>query len=222
MRQEATVCAAFPEHTRAAMIDISTRSTDKLREMGAPITHDYTLGKVITGTRERVPIPRPAGTIGTYHTHPYGWARPSTYDALDTIFKDDEVMCIGASGKIGTKIACFTPKEPKWSELKEEFKELDKDIAIFNKKITGKFRERGMRLRELLRVTKSEFHEEGIALERRRRVLLDELDRQLLYMGYKEEWRPQHKVDGWEAEPLIMDSCRIIWEALPEELPYEW
>ena len=128
MRQEMLVCDAIPPHTKDAMINISTKSAAKEREMGAPITQDYTLGNVLTGTMEQVPVPRPAGTIGTYHTHPFGWAKPSTYDMLEALNKDDKIMCIGASGKIGTKIACFTPKEPKWSELGYKSRLLADDI----------------------------------------------------------------------------------------------
>lgn len=223
MRQ-ATMCDAIPSHTRESMISIAIDSAHKNREMGAPLTHDYTLGKVITGTETRVPIPRPEGTIGTYHTHPFGWARPSPYDALDTLFHNDKVMCIGASGKIGAKIKCFTPKEPKWSELKEEFYELDKTIAIFNMRVGGKFKERGIRLRNLLKVADPGYHNEGVILERKRQELLDKLNRQLLNLGYKEEWRPQEKVNGWEAVPLMMDSCKLLWETIEEEkeLQYEW
>ena len=65
------------------------------------------------------------------------------------------------------------------------------------------------------------FHERGVILELRRQELIDALDKQLLYMSYQEEWRPQKKVNGWEAIPLMMDSCKIIWETIDEELPYE-
>lgn len=222
LKQEATVCDRFPDHTRGAMISISTKSALKEREMGAPVTHDYTLGSIITGTMERVPIPRPEGTIGTYHTHPFGWARPSTYDILDAMRKDDKVMCIGASGKIGTKIACFEPKEPKWSELRFKSRLLADDINDFNKKVGVKYRQRGIDLRKLLKEVRPEYLEEGVLLERRRQKLVDELDKQLLFMGYEEEWRPQKKVDGWEAESLMLDRCKIIWETIEEELPYEW
>jgi len=221
MRQEAMVCEAFPPHTKDAMIDISIKSADKEREMGAPITGDYTLGKVLTGTRTRVPIPRPTGTIGTYHTHPFGWAHPSSYDMLDAMNKDDKVMCVGASGKPGTKIKCFTPKDPKWSELRYKLRLLSDDINDFNNRVGAKYRQRGIDLRKLLKEVMPEWHEEGVIIERRRRALIDGLDKQLLYMGYKEEWRPQKKTNGWEAEPIVMDSCKILWETLEEELPYE-
>lgn len=220
--RQATICDAFPPRTREAMISISVDSARKEREMGAAITHDYTLGTVFTGTRERVPIPRPEGTIGTYHTHPFGWARPSLYDLLDSLRYDDKVMCIGASGKPGTKIQCFTPKEPKWSGLRDKATELFKDIMGFNKKVSDRYKERGLKLRKLLGEVRPEYLEEGIRLERRRQSLIDELDKQLIYTGYKEEWRPQRKVNGWEPEPIMLDSCRIIWETLEEELPYEW
>ena len=222
MHQEPTICDMLPPDTRESMISISVKSADKVREMGCPITHDYTLGKVITGTRERVPIPRPADSIGTYHTHPFGWARPSTYDILDALNKDDKVMCIGATGMIGTKIACFTPKDPKWPKLRFKLRLLSDDINDFNKKIGEKYRQRGIDLRNLLQEVRPEWHEEGIGLERRRQALVDELNRQLLNMGYRKEWRPQIKVNGWEAEPLMLDSCKVIWETIHGELPYEW
>ncbi|MBU0778172.1 hypothetical protein KKF82_07930 [Patescibacteria group bacterium] len=216
-----TICSRFPPNTREQMIAISIDSAHELKEMGASINDDYVLGKVITGTRERVPIPRPAGTMGTYHTHPFGWARPSIYDALDAISRNDKVMCIGATGKIGTKIKCFAPKEPKWSELRDELQELDKNIALFNKRISGKFKERGIRLRQLLRVVEPDSHEEGVMLEHKRQELLDKINRQLLNLGYKEEWRPQEKVNGWADMPLMMDSCHILWETIKGEPSYE-
>lgn len=221
MFMQATICEMFPPKIREQMITISTDSAQRTirgepdpREMGAAITQDYTLGNIITGTLDRVPIPRPAGSIGTFHTHPFGWAKPSITDALEALARNDKVSCIGATGKIGTKIACFTPKEPRWSELKDEFDKLDKDIAMFNIKVTGKYKAQGIRLRELLRVKEPVAHKEGVALESRRQKLMDELTKQVLYLGYKEEWRPQKKVNGWIAEPLMLDRCKIIWETL--------
>jgi len=222
LRQEATVCEAIPPRTREAMINISVNSAWKEREMGAAITHDYTLGKVMTGTRWTVPVPRPESTIGTYHTHPFGWARPSLYDLLDSLRYSDKIMCIGATGKPGTKIQCFTPKEPRWSELRDKVIELFKDIMAFNKKVSATYKQRGMELRKLLKEVKPFYLEEGIRLERRRQKLTDDLELQIRYTAYKEEWRPQRKVDGWEAAPIMLDSCKIIWETLAEELPYEY
>lgn len=343
MRQNMAICNYFPEHTKDAMIGISESSANILREKGAPITQDYTLGKVLTGTRNRVLIPRPPGTIGSFHTHPMGWTRPSPYDLLDALERNDKVMCIGASGKIGTKIACYTPKDPRWSELRGEFASLAGSINEFNKGIGRRYKPKGLKLRKLLdRVGKTDYvaavqamsiqeieedveqteeivraaeegalaadsrirdadnalktaeaelegtlteeqtkeaefklhkareyanrmveqaqieHEragkaraeadeaairseikargmtpvdsdeanrfirEGATLELKRQSLIDELNRQLIYMGYKEQWRPQRKVNGWEAEPLMLDSCKIIWEHLPTEEELGW
>lgn len=225
--QEVTVCDRFPEHTRGAMIAISEDSAFKEREMGAPITMDYTLGKVLTGTREKVLIPRPADTIGTYHTHPHGSSFPSPNDTLVTLLKDDKISCIGATGYPGTKIQCFTPG-PKWSEFKERFNRLVSDISVYNKKIGAKFK--GMTALEMklnVATREPEWAEEGDVLVRKRKDLEDMVKLHLRYLKYPEEWRTRKWVDGFEdmpfseAYPNIFDKCKLLWETFEEELPVE-
>lgn len=227
MRQEVSVCDALPPRTREQMITISIDSAGKEREMGAPITHDYTLGGIRTGTRERVLIPRPEGTIGTYHTHPHGWPFPGIYDTLEVINHSDKITCIGATGKPGTKIQCFTPNEPKWGELQFKFRLLVSDIGDYNKKVGAKFK--GIAAEKLLQVARTEpyWYEEGKELQRRRDALENEINAQLRELASPKEWKAGKWTNGFsevpffEAHPNIFTKCRVIWETLEEELPFE-
>lgn len=150
MRQEATVCDAIPPNTQEQMIAVSVDSASKIREMGAAITHDYTLGRVFTGTQYKVLLPRPEGAIGTYHTHPFGAPFPSIADTLEAMNRNDRLMCIGSSGKPGTKIQCFTPNKPKWDDSQFKFRLLMDDIKDYNKKLGKKYMKSGTILRRLL------------------------------------------------------------------------
>ncbi|MBA7608353.1 hypothetical protein ES703_15530 [subsurface metagenome] len=150
MRQEATVCEALPPNTQEQMIAISIDSAYKIREMGAAMTHDYTLGRVFTGTRDKVFLPRPEGTIGTYHTHPFGAPFPSITDTLEVMNRDDKITCIGATGKPGTKIQCFTPNKPKWDDFQFKLRLLVDDIKDYNGKLSRKYNKSGTGLRKLL------------------------------------------------------------------------
>lgn len=238
MHQEVTACERFPEHTKEAMWDISVASTrssfvegvfwpDKLREKGAPITHDYTLGNVRTGTIDRVLIPRPEETIGTFHTHPMGHPFPSHTDTLEVMDKDDKVTCIGASGKAGTKIQCFTANKPKYSDIQYKFRLLDDDIKDFNKKVYSRWKKRGPELLELLKSEAPGEYEQYLSLKRRKDALIDEIREQLRQLAVPKEWTVLKRVDGFaevpffEANPNMFNKCRIMWETLEEELPFE-
>jgi len=351
MRQEATVCEAIPPNTQEQMVAISLDSASKWREMGAAITHDYTLGRVFTGTQYKVLLPRPEGTIGTYHTHPFGAPFPSVTDALEAMSRGDNVMCIGSSGKPGTKIQCFTPNKPKWNDLQFKFRLLLDDIKDYNKKLGKKYKPSGRLLRRLLegvgspiylekieRVTPEELEleakqaeeaakiadetvkvtgiqlneateavnialveldkavteeekkeaefnvrtkrdearratarivieyglaedarsiadkatftvkmlalgkeqaidaskeatehlREGSDLAIRRNTLSDEIGAQVRELAAPKEWKAPKWTNGFtdvpffEAHPNMLNKCRIIWETMEEELPYEW
>lgn len=238
MGQEATVCDRFPENTRDKMWDISMDSARtgfvagifdpaKLREKGAPITKDYTLGTVRTGTRDRVLIPRPEGTIGTYHTHPFHSSFPSIIDAYEVLKHDDKVTCIGATGKPGTKIQCFTPNKPKWDEIQYKFRLLVDDIKDYNNKVGAKLK--GPAPEILLRVARTEpyWYGEGKELQKRRDTLEGEIRAQLHELAAPEEWTAKKWTNGFselpffDVYPNMFNKCRIIWEELEEELPFE-
>ena len=232
MRQEVSVCEMLPPATKDKMINISEASAmypgeykpEKVRERGAPITQDYTLGDVKIGTRDRVAIPRPPGTLGTYHTHPWGSPFPSHLDTVDAMDKDDKLMCIGATGKAGTKIQCFTPNKPKWSDLQYKFRLLADDIKDYNKRIGAKFK--GTRAEIRLKVSQSEpeLYTEGKRLEARKSVLLGEIKSELRRLAYPKDWQAfKHGeyVPYFEAFPNMLTKCRIIYEGFEEDLPYE-
>lgn len=237
MRQEATICDYIPPNTKEQMIDISERSAKIRREKGAPITQDYTLGKERTGLEYKVPIPRPEGTIGTYHTHPHGWPSPSPHDVLDIMDKSDKVACIGATGKIGTKIQCFTPGDSKWTKMKADFDKLNAEILRHNEKVWKRYKKKGS---ELLMVIKSdiptrpELYDEYLSIMERRRAFISRLDKELYWLRLYEWQRPDVikidyatgmavKEDGFEYEtlPTLLSKCRVHWETLEEELPAE-
>jgi len=136
-----SVCDNFPSESRTSMIATSDVSAEDYLERGMAIKGDLTTGDIFRGTRTRVHIPRPKGTIGTFHTHPYGFAIPSGHDLMDAIVKNDKVACIGATGMVGTKVACYTPKEPDWNILREELLWLRNDIRNFNETMRLKYRD---------------------------------------------------------------------------------
>ena len=227
MHQEATVCEALPPNTQEQMIAISIDSAHKMREMGAAITHDYTLGRVFTGTRDKVLIPRPEGTIGTYHTHPFGFPFPGITDSFEAMNRDDRVTCVGATGKPGTKIQCFTQNEPRWSEFKARLNELMSAISEYNEKVGAKYK--GTRAEIRLKITEKEpeWYRDGIALKKRRGELEEIIRAELRSLAAPKEWTGEKWVNGFEevpyfeAYPNMFNKCRVIWEELEEELPYE-
>ena len=64
--------------------------------------------------------------------------------------KDDKITCIGATGKAGTKVQCFTPNNPQYSEIQYKVRLLVDDIKDYNKLIGKKYKVRSAGLRGLL------------------------------------------------------------------------
>ena len=174
--RQAVVCDRFSAREKTKMFDIAEESRDKLLEMGAPIRYDYTLGDVVTGTKYEVSVPHPPGTIGTYHTHPYGFAMPSGMDILTALVQGDEVMCVGKSGYTATRVACYTMR-PEWELLRDEAVSLDKEIAEFNERIKRKYPGwKGGKLRKLLRDRDHEEWSNLRDLETKREKLMDKAE----------------------------------------------
>lgn len=137
------VCEAMPGYVTNQMIDLSEKSTRIGTEFGAVVNLDRTqyggaflpdmsLTNIIEGNNLGVEIPRSENTEGTFHTHPFGDPNPSAGDLQDMMIHNDKLMCIGATGKAGTKIKCFSPNEPVFTQLKDEFAQLATDIGEFN------------------------------------------------------------------------------------------
>ena len=139
MNFNGNVCDNLPQETRNAMIAASDVSIEDLQERGMSIDKDLKVSNTYVGTRTRVAVPRPKGTIGLFHTHPYGFAYPSGYDMIDSMVKNDEVMCVGATGYSGTKVACYTKKSPIWDTLRYELLWLRQGIRDFNETMRLKF-----------------------------------------------------------------------------------
>ncbi|MBA7666587.1 hypothetical protein ES703_74668 [subsurface metagenome] len=183
-----------------------------------------------TGTRERVAIPRPEGTIGTYHTHPFGSPFPSPIDIFEATKYNDKIMCIGSTGVPGTKIQCFTPREPKWSEIQFKFRLLVDDIKDYNKKISAKFRGTARELGLKVARTEPTWYNEGKILIGRRTILEEDVKQCLRNLAAPEEWKAMKHVNGFEeapyseVHPSMFSKCRVCWETFKgeeEELPVE-
>jgi len=321
-------CDFIPEETRSQMIKMAIDSADQYKEEGAPILDNYVLGNVVVGTKNQVPVPRISGSQGIYHTHPFGNPFPSRDDMLEYLWKKDKIDCIGSSGHVGTKVACFTPEEERWNKLSQELHDLVTDIAEFNAKITSATRIRGKKLQRVLRnvaqlspfvppgtalakgkilageeraaaikegaemalkdinqaiervnnlrgfyihqasgwkvipppnrgtlldelnrrkqkiesiirnpLTAIEkempaytsfagkhqmIYWEGVALEQQRKNLLDRIEQEISFIKSRPDILPKEMVDGeWKSITPIMSQCRILWEGIREELPYE-
>jgi len=125
------------------MLDIAEDSAEKDIEMGAPILEDYILGPKIDGTKDSVDIPRPEGTMGTFHTHPYGHTVPTGYDLFETIANEDKFFCIGAAGHTGTRLDCFyghhPGREKEWDELRQKVWVQVGEMSKFKKEMAEKY-----------------------------------------------------------------------------------
>lgn len=133
------------------MLILSEKSLEDGGEYGGAFGPDMKLSNIIEGNAVEVGIPRSADTIGTYHTHPFGSPNPSAGDIQDILEHNDKVMCIGATGKIGTKIKCFSPNDITWGKYKVEYDTLVADVTDFNQRAQGVFHTRGKKLRAILR-----------------------------------------------------------------------
>lgn len=197
------VCERFPSKSRGLMIVASEHSAAHLKEVGMPIKEDFALGEPVKGTRWRVAIPRPKGTIGTFHTHPHRFPEPSGTDMLEALNKDDKVTCIGATGYTGTKIACYEPKSPDWEKYRSKVWKLGEDMGVFNEYLRATYVDddgkplRGSELREAM---KGNDPWKRFELERRRNRLVREL-----------------------VGAFPMQDCKLMWETLEttKEFP-EW
>lgn len=147
-----SVCEQIPEQTKSIMMDMARESMNENLEKGAAILEGYQMGVATTGDKNDVRVIRLPGTIGTYHTHTNGLTpKPSVLDIMESMAKDDRVMCLGSEGKIGTRIACYTPVEPLWSGYRKQMIDLIKDIQTWNNKVTQGRRIRKVPLKRLLR-----------------------------------------------------------------------
>lgn len=202
MRQEPTTfCDMVPVDTTRVMANWSERSARIEKEVGAPIQSDLKLGKYVEGTQWSVKIPRPKGTIGMFHTHPYGWPIPSGSDVYEMLQKNDAAGCFGATGYRRTKINCYIRKHDEWNKTRDEMEQLIGDIKSFK----GDVKER-LRREEAGEIPPSEWegytHPEQERLRElyyRRRVLWERLgenpplDRCTLY-----DVGPEKKIIFWE------------------------
>ena len=323
------VCDAMPPQTTTQMMILSEKSTENGGEFGGALGPDMQLSNIMEGTGVEVGIPRSADTIGTFHCHPFGNPNPSVADIQDIMTHNDKIMCIGSTGKPGTKIKCFTPNEPAFTQLRQEYNELVNDIVKFNKKVKDlypypkpekrrpgelpqipawmseeeylvrtlreqaagmiydpeaqaeaenqakqadaeakRLEDEANRLRDaaivseepsdesiaedtiakawMARTHANELHKqtteikmrpnpdiaqqeqaidilnEGAELVNRRDKIKSEFNNEAQFLAYTEKQRPQvHTPEGWKPKELVLNDCRLIWETLEGELPYE-
>lgn len=140
-------CGPFPVHMIEQMLAISEDSASENVEMGAPILAEGTekhLGGIAKGTDRSVSVPRPENAIGSFHTHPHGFAHPSAMDIADMMFHNDTYSCIGSAGMAQTEVNCFTSPVKDidtWGRLKAEIQDLASDIYWTNREIREKYAE---------------------------------------------------------------------------------
>lgn len=152
-----TICDYMPESTTMAMEDIAKEaqhhriSKDILDadgnvighnidvvsvEAGAPIEKDLSLGIKSYGTKHNVAIIRDDNTVGTYHAHVASQdVKPSKTDITTAMTFNDSVFCIGTHMPLtGTKIKCYTPHEPQWSDLRKRLVKWQDTLNELNKR----------------------------------------------------------------------------------------
>lgn len=147
------LCERFSPDTVKKMMKITEESADYYVEMGAPIYEDYTLGDVATGGKYKVKVAKPEGTLGSYHTHPFGLNLPSGMDILEMMANEDRIGCIGRGGYFTTSVNCYTPIEDRdWVVIKGKVFDLVSRIEAYNSEMETKYPEKkGDRLLKYLR-----------------------------------------------------------------------
>ncbi|MBU1374296.1 MAG: hypothetical protein KJ820_16330 [Bacteroidetes bacterium] len=149
---QSPVCAIIPEDTRNQMIKMVRESYDEGSEMGMAIRNGFELGPESTGSERDVTIIRPPDTIGTYHTHVHssGIVQPGHQDILESLDKQDSVLCVGSYLPMsGTKINCFTPVEPLWSEYNQRMSGLLGDLRDYYQDARSRYDVRKRKIRAL-------------------------------------------------------------------------
>jgi hypothetical protein len=92
------------------MKDLARRAARESLEYGAAITSEWKLGETVKGTPHQVVIPRPEGSVGSYHTHRID-ATPSTADLWEMLALREEALCIGEARVSHPIVRCHFPKE---------------------------------------------------------------------------------------------------------------
>jgi len=208
-----TFCEQITNDAKSKMIAASERSGVTELEIGMPIQANFSLGEQVTGGEQHVEILRDDDTIGTFHTHHHGFCKPSAYDLMDALTHGDVVTCVGASGMIGTKVACFTPKQPEWDDLRAKLDWLQTRIDLFNAIMRKKYRE-----------TKTNPEGKVYTVALRGRKLREAMtnDEGLWELRIEQHARHLTKEIG---DVFPVERCIVIWETLKgireDELP-EW
>lgn len=134
-----------PQTGKREIVDYTEEVEISPVEAGASIDKDLKLGPVTYGDPQHVGIIRTEGDVGTYHVHHRSQSvKPSSVDIQTMMRFKDEIMCIGNYQEmIGTRIKCYTPHEPEFSDLKDSIDTWTDDWYDWNSRAIDFMNQRG-------------------------------------------------------------------------------
>jgi len=130
------VCNQFKRGAFLRMLELTEKSADLYREIGAVINDDWTIGKPTVGDYYQVKVERPTEEDykGTFHTHPFGAAVPTSKDIVEMIMSGDKIMCIGKGGYRQTQVKCYSNQygNKDWNILENKVNNVNNAMSKFD------------------------------------------------------------------------------------------